>query len=104
MIFLKPKPDEEYIEATFVKPLPEKRKMRVKKTKIQMIRPAHIINATKQLPRITTAVQISGIDNMGFDLGTPVMEDAPLLVGTEAYSKSAKTASLSDDFDVHKSL
>ena len=82
MIFLKAKPYEEYIEATFLDPLPQKRDIRMREVMIKPTRFAYTSSMARQLPKVTTAVEISGVDTVGFDLGAPVVKDAPLSVAT----------------------
>ena len=91
MIFLKAKPYEEYIEATFLDPAPQKRKMQLREARILPTRSEYISNTTKQLPKITTAVEIRGFDDVGFGLNAPVAEDAPLSVAQRIYDSPLAT-------------
>ncbi len=91
LIFLKAVPYEEYIETMFLDPLPEKRNMRMRDARIKPTRFAYTSNTARQLPKVTTAVEISSVDNVGFDLGAPVVEDAPLSVAPGIYENHHAT-------------
>ena len=91
LIFLKAKPYEEYIETMFLDPVPQKRNMRMREAMIKPTRFAYTSSMARQLPKATTAVEISGVDNVGFDLGAPVMEEAPLSVAQRIYENHHAT-------------
>ena len=91
VIFLKAKPYEEYIEATFLDPVPSKRKMQLREAMIRPTSSEYASNTTTQLPRVTTAVEIRGVDDVGFSLSALITEDAPLSVAPGIYDSPPAT-------------